>query len=104
MNARAATTALLAILVLCASAQARFGKNKVQYQTFRWRVIRTTHFDIHYSQGGEALARRAADSLEPIYRRVSERTGMTLSDRVPYLVYNAHPRFQQTNVISQPLE
>lgn len=104
MKSRAATTALLATLVLCASAQARFGKNKVQYQTFRWRVIHTTHFDIHYSQGGEALARRAADSLEPIYHRVSERTGMTLSERVPYLVYNAHPRFQQTNVIDQPLE
>lgn len=93
-----------ALFGLVPAAFAQFGKNKVQYQTFHWRVIRTTHFDIHYSQGGEALARRAADSLEPIYGRVSERTGMTLSERVPYLVYNAHPRFQQTNVISQPLE
>lgn len=96
---------LLAVaLALAGSAHAQFGKNKVQYQTFRWRVIRTTHFDVHYSQGGEALARRAADSLEPIYQRVSARTGMTLSERVPYLVYNAHPRFQQTNVIEQPLD
>lgn len=95
---------LVALCLLVSAAQAQFGKNKIQYQTFHWRVIRTTHFDIHYSQGGEALARRAADSLEPIYQRVSERTGMTLSERVPYLIYNAHPRFQQTNVIDQPLE
>jgi Tol biopolymer transport system component len=96
----------IAALVLSAglAAHAQFGKNKVQYQTFHWKVVRTTHFDIHYSQGGEALARRAADSLEPIYHRVSQRTGMVLTERVPYLVYNAHPKFQQTNVISQPLE
>lgn len=100
---RAAAVAVAA-LVAATAAHAQFGKNKVQYQTFRWRVIRTTHFDIHYSQGGEALARRAADSLEPIYQRVSQRTGMTLSERVPYLLYNSHPRFQQTNVIDQPLE
>jgi len=104
MTSTIAKIVLVALLGLCANAQAQFGKNKIQYQTFHWRVIRTTHFDIHYSQGGESLARRAADSLEPIYHRVSERTGMTLSDRVPYLIYNAHPRFQQTNVIDQPLE
>jgi len=96
--------AVLAALALAAASHARFGKNKVQYQTFRWQVIRTTHFDVHWSQGGERLARRAADSLEVFYARVSERTGMTLTDRVPYLVYNSHPRFQQTNVIDQPLE
>jgi len=95
---------LVLALLLAVSTHAQFGKNKVQYQTFHWRLIRTTHFDIHYSQGGEALARRAADSLEPIYQRASQRTGMTLSERVPYLIYNAHPRFQQTNVIDQPLE
>ncbi|MCB9497239.1 MAG: PD40 domain-containing protein [Fibrobacteria bacterium] len=102
MNLALRTT--LALLAVAASSHARFGKNKVQYQTFRWNVISTTHFDIHYAQGGLHLAQRAADSLEPIYQRVHDRTGMTLSDRVPFLVYNSHPRFQQTNVIDQPLE
>lgn len=99
----------LAILVLALSglvstAHAQFGKNKVQYQRFDWKVVRTTHFDIHFSQGGDLLARRAADSLEGFYDRLVEKTGMRLEERVPLLIYNSHPKFQQTNVIDEILE
>ncbi len=94
-------------IVLLAAAfpsQAQFGKNKVQYQPFEWRVVHTTHFDIHFSQGGEKLASRAADSLEGFYSRLVEKTGMRLEERVLLLIFNSHPKFQQTNVIDEILE
>jgi len=96
---------LLAIAGIFASPSlAQFGKNKVQYQRFEWRTIKTAHFDIHFAQGGEKLADRAADSLESFYARLVERTGMRLEERVPLLIYNSHPKFQQTNVIDEILE
>lgn len=83
---------------------AQFGKNKVQYQEFHWKVVRTRHFDIHFSQGGDAIARRAADSLEVFYDRLVQKTGMHLEERVPLLLYNSHPKFQQTNVTDEILQ
>jgi Tol biopolymer transport system component len=94
----------LALSVLGEPAHAQFGKNKVQYQKFDWKVVRTPHFDVHFSQGGDQLARRAADSLEGFYARLVEKTGMRLEERVPLLIYNSHPKFQQTNVIDEILE
>jgi len=92
------------LAVLASPSLAQFGKNKVQYQTFEWRTIKTAHFDIHFAQGGEMLADRAADSLETFYARLVEKTGMRLEERVPLLIYNSHPKFQQTNVIDEILE
>lgn len=94
----------VAVLGAAAPSVAQFGKNKVQYGRFEWKVVRTTHFDIHFAQGGDLLAHRAADSLESFYARLVERTGMRLEERVPLLIYNSHPKFQQTNVIDEILE
>jgi len=96
--------AAFACLGISTPAFAQFGKNKVQYQEFRWKVVRTRHFDIHFSQGGDAIARRAADSLEVFYDRLVERTGMHLEERVPILLYDSHPKFQQTNVTDEILQ
>jgi len=95
---------VLALSALVSPSHAQFGKNKVQYQKFDWKVVRTAHFDVHFSQGGDLLARRAADSLEGFYDRLVEKTGMRLEERVPLLIYNSHPKFQQTNVIDEILE
>lgn len=85
------------------TAHAQFGQNKAQYQRLHWNVVRTVHFDVHYAQGGEEIARHAVDTLEALYAQVREATGLSLSQRVPFFLYNAHPLFQQTNVTQQAL-
>ena len=58
--------------------------------SFRWRTITTEHFLIHYHQGEEELARRAAMYAEGAHARVtpmigwrpSERTHIILADHV----------------------
>jgi hypothetical protein len=55
---------------------------------FRWRTLQTDHFEIHYHQGEEALARRLAAAAERAHRRMvpilgyapPERTQVVLSD------------------------
>ena len=49
---RVGVRALLAILALSFAsrleAQQYFGQNQVQYKHFKWRVLETEHFLVHY--------------------------------------------------------
>ncbi len=94
---------LLLLLLFCLPALAAFGQNKVQYGRFHWRLMRTTHFDVYYADGGEPVARHAVDTLEGLYRSVQEATGLSLRERVPFFLYNSHPKFQQTNITQEAL-
>ena len=54
----------LAVAGLCLSAPrvqaAGYGKNKVQTRALQWRVLTTPDFDLHFHDGAEELAVRAA--------------------------------------------
>ena len=99
---------LLAILpLLLASQSARgyvFGKNKVQYKGFDWKVLETPHFEIYFYQGEEELAKFARQVAEDSYSMLSEDLSHTLSEKVPILIYNSHNDFEQTNVILELIE
>jgi len=41
-----------------------FGKNKVQYHYFKFKILKTAHFDIYYEKGEELLATETAKILE----------------------------------------
>jgi len=44
-----ALLAALLTLALAGGAEAQyFGKNKVQYNDFEWRVLETDHFEVYY--------------------------------------------------------
>ncbi|HEX4565106.1 MAG TPA: hypothetical protein VH138_00690 [Vicinamibacterales bacterium] len=66
--------ALLASACLAAPAAAQmgyFGQNKVQYQTFKFKVLKTQHFDIYYYDEEAGGARMAARMAERWYTRLS---------------------------------
>jgi hypothetical protein len=81
-----------------------FGKNKVQYRTFDWHYLQTTHFDVYFDLGDEQLAEFTADAAESAYALVSQDFRYRITDRIPFVVYNSHNEFQQTNVISEYLD
>lgn len=106
---RLAAAGLLALLCLAAPDAARgqttvFGKNKVQYRTFDWHYLQTTHFDVYFDRGDEELAAFAADAAESAYVSVSRNFRYRIANRIPFIVYNSHNTFQQTNVVSAYLE
>ncbi|HUP63648.1 MAG TPA: BamA/TamA family outer membrane protein [Thermoanaerobaculia bacterium] len=92
------TLILLAAFAVPADAQ-YFGRNKVQWESFDFRVLKTEHFDIYYYDD-------AAPVIEDI-GRMSERWYERLStvfqhefERKPIVIYANHPDFQQTNTTS----
>ena len=63
--------ALLMVLLVPAAHAQYFGRNKVQYRTFEFEILKTEHFDIyHYPEEGKA-AEIAARMAERWYARLS---------------------------------
>jgi hypothetical protein len=76
-----------------------FGRNKVQYERFDFKVLTTEHFDIYYYPETEAAVRLAARMAERWHARLTKLLQHELSGRQPLVLYAAHPHFQQTNIL-----
>src|SRR5262245_51476747 len=96
---------LLAALALPAPAFAQyFGRNKVTYRTFDFKVLRSEHFDVYYYPEERLAAEQAGRMAERWYARLSTVLGHELSNRQPIVLYASHPHFEQTNAIPGTLE
>jgi len=89
---------LLGCFATAPAQETYFGKNKVHYDSFDWRVYHSPHFDLYYYPEEEALATQTALLAEEACERLARIYGHRLSARVPLVLYSAHPFFQQTNV------
>ena len=75
-----------------------FGRNKVQYTNFQWKVLRTTHFDIYYYPEMEKLAEIGASFAEQSFAYLENKFNFTINRRIPLIFYSSHLHFQQTNI------
>lgn len=75
-----------------------FGRNKVQYTEFEWKVLKTEHFDIYYYEEMAELAQRGAFFAEESYKMLEQRYNHNIANRIPLIFYSSHLHFQQTNV------
>jgi hypothetical protein len=98
--------ALVVVVSLCtiggnrtASAQ-HFGRNKVEYVDFDFRVFETEHFSVYHYPSEEAGARIAARLAERWYARLSRVLEHKLESRQPLILYGSQPEFAQTNVVN----
>jgi Tol biopolymer transport system component len=99
-----AVLAFCAICSLSAPASAQyFGRNKVQYRTFDFQVLKTEHFDIYYYPSEQAGVDVAARLAERWYVRLERMFQHRLRGRQPLILYGSHVDFEQTNVIGGEL-
>jgi Tol biopolymer transport system component len=94
--------ALFVCLLLPASTSAQggyFGRNKVQYREFDFRILKTDHFDIYYYPEEEAAAKLASRMAERWYTRLSQLLNHELSSRQPLILYASGSHFRQTNTV-----
>jgi len=79
--------------------RAQFGRNKLQYEAFEFKVLRTAHFDIYYYPREREAALDAARMAERSYARLSRILGHEFEERKPIILYASHSQFQQTNAL-----
>ena len=75
-----------------------FGRNKVHYEEFDWKIFRTDHFDIYYYGEMEYVAQIGAQYAEEIYAELKVRMNHIVTRRIPLIFYNTTIDFQQTNI------
>lgn len=100
MAPRGGVFCLAAALLWAGPAAAQyFGQNKVRYQTLRWRVLKTEHFDIHYYTDKAEVVEQVGRMAERWYGRLSRLLEHQLPPNQPVILYESHPAFRGTTVI-----
>ncbi len=79
-----------------------FGRNKVQYEHFDFRIMRTSHFDMYFYPAESLVVHDAGRLAERWYARHSDSFRHTF-DRKSVVFYADQPDFQQTNVVGEEL-
>lgn len=98
-------SSLLACLLLLtwmgADAQVsavEFGKNRVQYQKFKWKYYQTENFNTYFSQDGLGLGKYVAQIAETELPGIEEFVEYGLQRRINIVVYNNFDEMQQSNI------
>ena len=76
-----------------------FGKNQIRYDTFRWHIYTTDHFEIYYYPETEQHLERVASYAESAYQQISADLKHDLAFKVPLIVFKTSSEFQEQNVV-----
>ena len=77
-----------------------FGQNKVNYEDFDFKIIKTPHFDVHFYPEEGAAVEDATRMGERWYERLARLFEHEFEKPKPIILYADHPDFQQTNTLS----
>ena len=80
-----------------------FGRNKVQYRSFDFDVLKTEHLDVYFYPSEHQAAGVAAHMAERWYDRLSELFNHQLKGRQPLILYASPEEFRQTNAVEGDL-
>ena len=101
-TARGGFVAAALLACVAASAQAQYipyyGKNKVKYDDFAWRVYKSPHFEIYYYPEFEQHLARLTSYAESAYQKIASELKHEMSSPIPLVLYKTHSEFEQTNL------
>jgi Tol biopolymer transport system component len=90
---------LTSALLLFAADASAFGKNKIVYDEFDWKIYSSTHFDVYYYEEARDSLQKVVNLAESAYDEISRKFDYQIENRIPLIYYATHSAFQQTNVI-----
>ncbi len=94
------STLILSLGPIASTAEGQyFGRNKVQYESFDFRVMKTAHYDIYYYPEARVMAEQVGRMAERWYDRFSRLFNHELQARQPIILYADHPDFEQTTAL-----
>lgn len=91
---------LFILITSSASVYAQyFGQNTVRYNSEKFKVLQTPHFELYYYLKNEKLIQKFAQDAETWYKMHQEIFRDTFLKKNPIILYNNHPDFQQTTTL-----
>ncbi len=94
-------TCLCVFMMMETAAQVNtveFGKNRVQYQKFKWKYYQTENFNTYFSQDGLGLGKYVAQVAELELPSIEEFVEYGSQRRINIVVYNNYDEMQQSNI------
>ncbi|MBI4397437.1 MAG: PD40 domain-containing protein, partial [Elusimicrobia bacterium] len=92
----------LQAVFLCAVLALAPGRAGAQFpmrvDEFKWRVVETPHFQVHYTPESEPLLPQTAKILEDAYGSVTRNLNAPLKEKVPFFIFATHNRFEQNRI------
>src|SRR6187431_3274691 len=91
-----AGVAVLAMVLVTGIAQEAFaqtpffpyyGKNKIRYDDFKWKIYTTDHFEIYYYPEIEQHLERVASYAESAYQQISSELKYDLAFKIPLILF-----------------
>lgn len=79
-------------------SQEQFGKNRIQYRNFDWKIVKTANFEIYFYQDGNQLATLTAQYAESEFDRITELLGYTPYNRIKIFLFNSPAELAQSNI------
>ncbi|NDK57100.1 hypothetical protein [Pontibacter fetidus] len=75
-----------------------FGKSRIQYKNFDWKLYNTQNFNLYFYKGGEQTAKDAADYAERELKRITSLIGYYPYSKITLILYNSPTDLRQSNI------
>jgi Tol biopolymer transport system component len=78
--------------------QMKFGKNRLQFNTFYWKFYRFERFDVYSYEDGTELSLFVADYVEKEMERIERYFDYNFEKRLIFVTYNKMSDYRQSNI------
>ena len=75
-----------------------FGRNRLQFNKFKWQYYQTENFNVYFYDNGQELAKFIAQSAEKALPQIEKATEYSLQRRANIVLYNEFAHLQQSNI------
>ncbi len=97
--ARGLALGALLAMIFVPALEAQFGKNKIQYRNFDWKLYHSPHFTFYYYEDEAASLEKVASLAESAYDRLTREFDHQIQDPIPMIFYATHSAFEQNNIL-----
>jgi len=100
MHKKALFTLLICILLFfTVDTFASFGKNKVNYEQYNWKVYESKNFNLYYYPSENNIVRKAIPLIEKTIKEYKNFFSITEKLKIPIIIYHNVYKFRETNII-----
>ncbi len=80
------------------ASEEEFGRNRIQYKTFKWQYYSTPNFEVYFYGNSKEQALRTAEFAEKELKRITSLIGYYPYSKITVLLYNSVGDMRQSNI------